>query len=94
MRELEQARTESQHAKRQLLATVSALALTGFVGSAMASDQHLWSSGTLHAKLALVVVAILLVVVHARQPGKHVYEGLIFLVSLVIVGLGLHLATM
>lgn len=39
MRELEQARTESQHAKRQLLATVSALALTGFVGSAMASDD-------------------------------------------------------
>lgn len=71
-----------------------ALAVLVVTGTAMASDQHLWSSGTLHAKLALVVAAILLVVVHARQPGRHVYEGLIFLVSLVIVGLGLHLATM
>jgi uncharacterized membrane protein len=70
-----------------------ALALLVVTGSAMASDDDLWSSGTLHVKLALVVAAIALVLIHARRPGQHIYEGLIFLVSLVIVGLGLSLAT-
>jgi uncharacterized membrane protein len=70
-----------------------ALAVLVVSGSAMASDLHLWGSGTLHAKLALVVLAIALVLLHARRPQQHVYEGAIFVVSLVIVGLGLSLAT-
>src|SRR4051794_4776856 len=70
-----------------------ALAVLAATGAAMASDDHLWGSGTLHVKLALVALAILLVVVHARRPQQHIYEGLIFLVSLVIVALGLSLAT-
>jgi uncharacterized membrane protein len=62
-------------------------------GAAMASDLDLWGSATLHVKLALVVLAIALVLLHARRPQQHVYEGAIFLVSLLIVGLGLSLAT-
>jgi uncharacterized membrane protein len=70
-----------------------ALAVLVATGAAMASDDHRWGSGTLHVKLALVVVAIALVLLHMRHPQQHVYEGAIFLVSLVIVALGLSLAT-
>jgi uncharacterized membrane protein len=73
--------------------SLAALAVLVITGAAMASDLDLWDSTTLHVKLALVVVAIALVLIHARRPQQHVYEGLIFLVSLVIVGLGLSLAT-
>ena len=58
----------------------------------MASHFDLWSSGTLHVKLALVVVASVLVVVHMRRPGDHWMEALIFVASLVIVWLGVALA--
>ena len=70
-----------------------ALAVLVVTGSAMASDQHLWSSGTLHAKLALVAAVIVLTLVHARRPGQHFYESAIFALSLVIVGFGLSLAS-
>jgi uncharacterized membrane protein len=70
-----------------------ALAVLVVTGSAMASDDDLWGSSTLHVKLALVLLAIALVLVHARRPQQHAYEGAIFVVSLVIVALGLTLAT-
>ena len=70
-----------------------ALAVLVLTGAAMASDDHLWGSATLHVKLALVVAVIALVLLHARRPQQHAYEGATFLVSLVIVGLGLSLAT-
>jgi uncharacterized membrane protein len=61
-------------------------------GSAMASDDDLWSSSTLHVKLALVAITAALVVLHTRRPQQHIYEGVIFVTSLVIVGLGVALA--
>jgi len=70
-----------------------ALAVLVATGSAMASEDDRWGSATLHVKLALVVAAIALVLLHARRPQQHAYEGLIFVVSLVIVGLGLALAS-
>jgi len=70
-----------------------ALAVLVVTGSAMASEDDLWGSSTLHVKLALVLLAIALVLVHARRPQQHAYEGAIFVVSLVIVALGLSLAT-
>jgi uncharacterized membrane protein len=73
--------------------SLAALAVLVVTGVAMASDLDLWGSATLHVKLALVVAAIALVLIHARRPQQHIYEGLIFVVSLVIVGLGLSLAT-
>jgi uncharacterized membrane protein len=70
-----------------------ALGVLVISGSAMASSKDLWGSATLHVKLALVAAAIGLVLLHARRPQQHAYEGAIFLVSLVIVALGLSLAT-
>jgi uncharacterized membrane protein len=70
-----------------------ALAVLVLTGSAMASDDDLWSSSTLHVKLALVVATIVLALVHTTRPDNHFYEGAIFALSLVIVGLGLSLAT-
>jgi uncharacterized membrane protein len=61
-------------------------------GSAMASEDDRWGSATLHVKLALVATAIALVLLHARRPQQHAYEGAIFAVSLAIVGLGVALA--
>ena len=61
-------------------------------GSAMASHYGDWSSGTLHAKLALVALIGVLVVVHMRRPGDHWMEGLIFVASLAVVWLGVALA--
>jgi uncharacterized membrane protein len=80
-------------ARRFGYGSLVALAVLVVTGSVMASKWSFWSSGTLHIKLALVVLAIALVLVHMRRPQQHVYEGAIFVVSLVIVGLGVALAT-
>ena len=80
-------------ARRFGQASLYALGVLIISGAAMASDLHVWGSATLHVKLALVVAAIALVLIHMRRPQQHVYEGAIFVVSLVIVGLGVSLAT-
>ena len=69
-----------------------ALAVLLATGAAMASHFGDWSSGTLHAKLALVALIGVLVVVHMRRPGDHWMEGLIFVASLAVVWLGVALA--
>ena len=61
-------------------------------GSAMASHDSLWDSGTLQVKLALVVTVVAMIVWHMRRPGAHALEGVVFLISLAIVWLGLALA--
>jgi uncharacterized membrane protein len=80
-------------ARRFGYGSLVALAVLVVTGSVMASKWSFWSSGTLHLKLALVVLAIALVLLHLRRPQQHVYEAAIFVVSLVIVGLGVALAT-
>ena len=72
--------------------TLVALAVLLATGAAMASHFGDWSSGTLHAKLALVALIGVLVVVHMRRPGDHWMEGLIFVASLAVVWLGVALA--
>jgi uncharacterized membrane protein len=72
--------------------TLGALTVLLATGSAMASHYGLWSSGTLHVKLALVALIGVLVVVHMRRPGDHWMEGLIFVGSLIVVWLGVALA--
>jgi putative copper export protein len=72
--------------------TLIALGVLIATGSAMAGHYGDWDSGTLHAKLALVVVAGVLVLVHMKRPGDHWMEGVIFVVSLAIVWLGVSLA--
>ena len=58
----------------------------------MASYFHLWGDGTLQLKLVLVGLVAVLGVWHMRRPTMHVLEAAIFVVSLVIVWLGLTLA--
>jgi uncharacterized membrane protein len=79
-------------ARRFGRASVAALAVLIATGTALAFHDDVWSAGTLHAKLALVGVAGVLIVWHLRRPGAHMIEALVFVVSLAIVWLGLALA--
>src|SRR6266545_559796 len=62
-------------------------------GAAMASHLDLWSDGTLHVKLALVAVALVMVGVHLRFPRTHLLQAAVFLVTLAIVWEAVRLAT-
>ena len=73
-------------------ASIGALLVLLVTGAVLASDRGWWDEPTLHVKLALVLLAGGLVVLHTRRPGAHAIEGAIFVVSLVIVWLGLALA--
>ena len=79
-------------ARRFGYGTLVAIAVLLATGSAMASHLHLWSDGTLQLKLVLVALVALLVLWHMRRPTMHALEPAIFVVSLVIVWLGLTLA--
>jgi putative copper export protein len=72
------------------LAALGVLILSGW---AMASHYGLWDSSTLQWKLALVVLVVGLTLLHLRLPKPHALQGAILLASLVIVWLGLELAT-
>ena len=47
---------------------------------------------TLHVKLGLVVVVLILIGAHLRRPEWHVLDAAIFLISLAIVWLGIVVA--
>jgi uncharacterized membrane protein len=79
-------------ARRFGYGTLVALAVLIATGATMASRLDRWSNGTLHVKLALVVVAGILVLVHIRRPAWRALDGIIFVVSLGIVWLGVALA--
>jgi uncharacterized membrane protein len=70
-----------------------ALAVLIATGSAMAGHLDLWGDGTLHVKLALVAVAVLLVAVHLRYSRSPLLQAAIFLVTLAIVWEAVQLAT-
>jgi hypothetical protein len=59
----------------------------------MASHLDIWDDGTLHVKLALVAVALVLVGVHLRFPRTHLLQAAVFLVTLAIVWEAVQLAT-
>jgi uncharacterized membrane protein len=79
-------------ARRFGYGTLVAIAVLLATGSAMASRLHLWGDGTLQLKLVLVATVAVLVVWHILRPTMHVLEGAVFVLSLVIVWLGLTLA--
>jgi uncharacterized membrane protein len=79
-------------ARRFGYGTVVALAVLLATGAAMASHYDRWDDATLQVKLGLVALVAVLVVWHMRRPTMHALEGAIFVVSLVIVWLGLALA--
>ncbi len=62
-------------------------------GTAMASHLDLWSDGTLHVKLTLVAVVLVLVGLHLRFSRAHLLQAAIFLVTLAIVWEAIRLAT-
>lgn len=72
------------------LAALGVLIVTGW---AMASHFGLWDSSTLQWKLGLVALVVGLTLLHLRLPKMHALQGAILLASLVIVWLGLELAT-
>jgi hypothetical protein len=79
-------------ARRFGAGSLIALGVLAITGAAMAGHYEDWSRGKLHVKLALVAVAIGLVVAHMRRPSWHFLEGAVFVLSLVIVWLGVALA--
>jgi uncharacterized membrane protein len=79
-------------ARRFGVGTMVALAVLIVTGAAMASHYGDWGRTVLQVKLALVVVAGVLVVWHMRRPRAHALEGAIFVVSPAIVWLGVALA--
>jgi uncharacterized membrane protein len=79
-------------ARRFGYGTLVAIGVLLVTGSAMASHYDRWDDATLQVKLGLVALVAVLVVWHMRRPTMHALEGAIFVVSLVIVWLGLALA--
>ena len=62
-------------------------------GAAMASHLDLWSDRTLHVKLALVAIALVLVGLHLRFSRAHLLQAAVFLVTLAIVREAVRLAS-
>ena len=80
-------------ARRFGYGSLVALGLLILTGWAMASHFELWDSSTLQWKLALVGLLFVLAFLHLRFSKAHALQGLILLDTLVIVWLGLELAT-
>ena len=61
-------------------------------GAALADRSARWDETELQVKLGLVALTGVLIVWHMRRPQLRALDGAIFVVSLVIVWLGLSLA--
>ena len=72
------------------LAALGTLFVTGW---ALASHYELFDESTLQWKLGLVAAVIALTIIHLRRPKMHALQGGILALTLVIVWLGLKLAT-
>lgn len=80
-------------ARRFGYGSLIALGILVVTGWALASHYRLWDSSTLQSKLGLVALVVGLTLLHLRRPKLHALQGAILLASLVIVWLGLELAT-
>lgn len=79
-------------ARRFGYGTLVALLVLVATGTAMAFHLDLWGDSTFHVKLALVLAVGVLLVWHIRRSDLHIFEAVIFLLSLAIVWLGLYLS--
>jgi uncharacterized membrane protein len=79
-------------ARRFAYGSLLALGVLLATGALLAGHFGRWSDPTLHLKLALVAVTGVVVGLHMRRPRMHALTGGTFLLSLVIVWLGLALA--
>ncbi len=80
-------------ARRFGVGSAVALAVLLVTGIALADHYSLWGSETLRIKLGLVAALIVLTLVHLRFPRAHVLQAAILLLTLVVVWLGLDLAS-
>lgn len=80
-------------ARRFGYGSLVALGVLVITGWALASHYDLWDSSTLQWKLGLVALVVALTLLHLRRPKLHALQGAILLASLVIVWIGLELAT-
>jgi uncharacterized membrane protein len=72
--------------------SLAALAVLAATGAALASHEHLWGSSTLQLKIALVALLVALALAHLRYARLAALQGAIFIVTLVLVWLGVRLA--
>ena len=79
-------------ARRFGYGTLVAIAVLLATGAAMASHLDRLSDGALQLKLALIALVGGLLIWHTRRPDRHALAAAIFVLSLVIVWLGLTLA--
>jgi putative copper export protein len=79
-------------ARRFGIGTLIAVLVLIVTGSMMASHLHVWSNSTLHLKLGLVVLVLVLIAAHMRKPTWHALDAALFACSLAIVWCGLVIA--
>ena len=79
-------------ARRFGAGSLAALAVLLATGAAMASHFDAWDDARLQVKLGLVAVLGALVGWHISAPHRRILDGAVFVVSLVIVWLGIALA--
>lgn len=79
-------------AKRFGIGSAVALVVIIATGIAMASHFQVWSAGTLHWKIALLIVVFILTGLHTRTPYTRAISIVTLIISIVIVLLGVALA--
>lgn len=79
-------------AKRFGIASVVALVVIIGSGAALASHLHRWGDSTLHWKLGLLALVLVLTALHAVVPYRRALSMTVLAVSVVIVLLGVELA--
>ena len=79
-------------ARRFGIASVAALAVLVVTGAAMAGHFERWEDGTLHAKLAVLGLLLVLIGLHARYAKSRLLAAATLASSLAIVWLGVALA--
>jgi uncharacterized membrane protein len=85
---------EAMRAAARRFGASSAVALAVLIatGVAMASHLHRWGASVLHAKLAALVLVIVLTGLHVAAPNTRALSWATLAASLVIVWLGVELA--
>jgi uncharacterized membrane protein len=79
-------------ARRFGIGGVIAFVVLILTGIALASHENLWSDSTLHVKIGLVALLIVLIGAHLRRPEWRALDGAIFVVSVAVVWLGIVVA--
>lgn len=79
-------------AKRFGIGSAVALLVIIGTGSSMASDDNLWSEPILHAKMGILALIFVLTALHTKVPYARALSLAIFVLSLVLVVLGVQLA--